>query len=80
VSGGSSASRRLSLDRDRARALDVPGRELLLGAHVDEHDVAAREPLQQFLAADRVDVLAQVPATTVRPESPRRCLERRLAP
>ena len=27
---------------------------------VDEHDVAMREPLEQFVAADRVDVLAEV--------------------
>ena len=33
-----------------------------LGAHVDEHDVAAREPLEQVLATDRVDVLADVVA------------------
>ena len=48
------------VERDRARALDVAGLVLDLGAHVDEHDVAAREPLEQVLAADRVDVLAEV--------------------
>ena len=50
------------VERDRARALDVAGRVLLLGPDVDEHDVAAREPLEQLLAADRLDVLAEVVA------------------
>ena len=49
-------------ERDRARALDVPGLVLDLGAHVDEHDVTAREPFEQPLAVDRVDVLAEVVA------------------
>ena len=50
------------LERDRARALDVTGRELLRGTHVDQHDVATREPLEQLLAIDRVDLLAEVVA------------------
>src|SRR4051794_8048143 len=44
------------LDRDRARALDVPGRELLGRTHVDEHDVALAQPGYQLLAADGLDV------------------------
>ena len=31
-------------------------------AHVDEHDVAAAQPLDQLVAADRLDVLAEVVA------------------
>ena len=44
--------------RDGARSLDVSGRELLGRAHVDEHDIAAAEPLDQLLAADRLDLFA----------------------
>src|SRR4051812_7622206 len=32
------------LDRDRARAVDVAGLELLAGADVDEHHVATAQP------------------------------------
>src|SRR6185436_17693705 len=48
------------LERDRAGALDVPGRELLLGPNVDEDDVAPRQSLEQLLAADRLDLVAEV--------------------
>src|SRR5688572_25917440 len=37
------------VERDRACPLDVPGGVLLLGADVDEYDVAARQPCQQVL-------------------------------
>jgi hypothetical protein len=47
-------------DRDRTRALDVPGGVLLAGADVDEHDVAAAQTLDELVAADLLDVLAQV--------------------
>ena len=48
------------VERDRARALDVAGLELLGGPHVDEHHVAAGQPGEQLVAADRLDVLAEV--------------------
>ena len=48
------------VERDRARALDVAGRELLRRAHVDEHDRRRAEPRDQLVAADRLDVLAEV--------------------
>ena len=38
----------------------MAGRELLGGPDVDEHDVAAAQPLDQLLAADRLDVFAEV--------------------
>ena len=36
------------VERDRSRAFDVAGGELLGGAHVDEHDVAAAEAREQL--------------------------------
>ena len=48
--------------RDRARALDVAGRELLGGADVDQHGPAAGEALAQLVAVDRLDLLAEVSA------------------
>ena len=38
----------------------MAGGELLWRPHVDEHDVAARQPFAQLLAADRLDVVAEV--------------------
>ena len=40
----------------------MSGRELLGRAHVDEHDIAAAEALDQLLAADRLDLFAEVVA------------------
>src|SRR5215207_990834 len=48
------------IDRDRARARDVAGLELLGRAHVDEHDVALAQPRGQLVASDRADVVAEV--------------------
>ena len=49
------------VERDRAGALDVAGLVLLHGTDIDEHDVAA-EAVDQLVAADRVDLLAEVVA------------------
>ena len=49
-------------DRDRPRARDVAGLVLLGGADVDEHDVALAQACDQLVAADRVDVVAEVVA------------------
>lgn len=48
------------VDRNRTGAFDVTCAVLVFGPDVDEHDVAVREALEQFVAADRVDVLAEV--------------------
>src|SRR5437588_11465105 len=48
------------IERDRARAVDVPGGELLLRTDVDQDHVAAAEPGDELIAADRLDVVAEV--------------------
>ena len=50
------------IEGNRVSALDVAGLELVRRADVDEDDVAAPQPLQQLLAADRLDLLAEVVA------------------
>src|ERR1700682_5737971 len=47
-------------ERDRTRAVDVTGGELLLGAHVDEHHVTTLQALDELLAANRLDWVAEV--------------------
>src|SRR3954447_1756262 len=47
-------------DGDRSGAVDVAGLELLAGADVDEHDVALAQPCDELVAADRIDVVAEV--------------------
>src|SRR3954454_10697250 len=51
------------VDGDRARAVDVAGLKLIGGADVDEHDVTAAQPRDELVAADRVDVVAEVVAS-----------------
>jgi hypothetical protein len=48
------------LDRDRPRAVDVPGLELLGGAHVDDHDIAGAQPGDRLFTADCIDLVAEV--------------------
>ena len=48
------------IEGDGARPFDVAGSELFGGAHVNEHDVAAAEAVDQLLAADRFDLFAEV--------------------
>src|SRR3989440_6731381 len=48
------------IERDRARAVDVPGGELLLRTHVDQDRIAAAEPGDELLAADRLNLVAEV--------------------
>src|SRR5215217_5861266 len=50
------------IDRDRARACDVTGLELLGRAHVYQYDVALAQPSDQLVASDRADVVAEVVA------------------
>ena len=50
------------VERDRLGAVDVPGVELLLGPDVDEHDVAPAQAGDQLVAADCLDVVAEVVA------------------
>jgi hypothetical protein len=58
------------LERDRKRALDVPGVELLARPDVDEHDVLAAETGEQLIAADRLHVVVEVvPRGTFDPAS-----------
>jgi hypothetical protein len=40
----------------------VPGLELDAGANVEDDQIARTEPLQEFLPADRLHLLAQVVA------------------
>src|SRR5207248_938775 len=48
------------VDRDGARALDVPGGVLLGWTDVYQHDVPGREPLDELGAPDRLDLVAEV--------------------
>ncbi len=45
---------------DRAGAVDVAGREFLHGSDVDEHHVASSEPLDELVAIDRLDRVAEI--------------------
>src|SRR5436190_10690505 len=48
------------IDRDRPRALNVPGLELLVGADVENNDIAASHTLQELGAIDGLDLLTEV--------------------
>src|SRR5690349_8906919 len=50
------------VERDRARAVDVPGGVFLRGADVEHEDVTAGQALAQLVAVDRLDVGAEVGA------------------
>ena len=50
------------VDRDRARAVDVAGRVFLGWPDVDENDVALVQSLDELIAADPVDVRAEIVA------------------
>jgi hypothetical protein len=48
------------LQWDRSGAVDVPGLELLLRAHVDQNYFTPAQPCDQLLAADLLDLVAEV--------------------